>query len=118
MFQFPIAIVLAVRFGLVNPSFLSPKRPYVIVFILIISAILTPPDVLSQILLTIPTYLLFEIGLFLSHRFDKLEKKGNSEQYIRNNESTTIETNKSSEQKSDNGTLDFYIREENKKHKN
>jgi Sec-independent protein secretion pathway component TatC len=116
MFQFPIAIVLTVSFGLVKPSFLSSKRPYVIVFILIMSAILIPPDVLSQILLAIPTYLLFEIGLFLSHRFEKFEKKGNSEQYIRNNESKTIENNRpSTRQKSDNGTLDFYIKEEKKR---
>jgi sec-independent protein translocase protein TatC len=62
--------------------------------------ILTPPDVLSQLLLAIPTYLLFEIGLFLSRRFEKKES-----------------SDKPLEQKSDNGILDFYIKEENKKHK-
>jgi sec-independent protein translocase protein TatC len=73
MFQFPIAVILAVRFNLVKPSFLRSKRPYIIAIILIFATILTPPDVLSRLLLAIPTYLLFEIGLFLSRMFEKKE---------------------------------------------
>jgi len=70
MFQFPLAVMIAIRFGIVKRSFLSDKRPYVIVGILIISAILTPPDVVSQMLLAAPTYILFEIGLFFSRFFE------------------------------------------------
>jgi sec-independent protein translocase protein TatC len=66
MFQFPLAVMLGVRFGFVKKSFLQDKRPYVLVLILIISAFLTPPDVISQLMLAAPTYLLFEFGLLFS----------------------------------------------------
>ncbi|MDR1684414.1 MAG: twin-arginine translocase subunit TatC [Elusimicrobiota bacterium] len=66
MFQFPLAVMLAVRFGLVKKSVLKKQRPYVVVGILILAALLTPPDVISQLMLAVPTYILFELGLFLS----------------------------------------------------
>ena len=68
MFQAPIATVAAVRLGLVSPDTLSHARPYVIVGILVLAAILTPPDVVSQVLLATPTWLLFELGLLLARR--------------------------------------------------
>jgi sec-independent protein translocase protein TatC len=71
MFQFPLAVMLSVRFRLVKRSFLADKRPYVVVIILVIAALLTPPDIISQILLAVPTYLLFEAGLFLSKTFEE-----------------------------------------------
>lgn len=66
MFQSPILVLLAVRFELTTVEALKEKRPYVIVIILFLSALLTPPDVVSQILLGIPTWLLFEAGLLLA----------------------------------------------------
>ncbi len=66
MFQSPIVVLLCVRFGIVSAETLRQKRPYVVVIILVLSAILTPPDVVSQIMLGLPTWLLFELGLFLS----------------------------------------------------
>ena len=66
MFQFPIAIYFLVRFDIVSLESLKNKRPYIVVILLVIAAILTPPDVVSQILLFIPTYLLFELGLFFA----------------------------------------------------
>ena len=66
MFQFPIAIYFLFRFDIVSLESLKNKRPYIVVILLIIAAILTPPDVVSQILLFIPTYLLFELGLFFA----------------------------------------------------
>ena len=68
MFQVPVLVMLAVRFGVISYESLRSKRPYVIVMILIASAILTPPDVVSQVMLAVPTWLLFEIGLFISKR--------------------------------------------------
>ena len=74
MFQAPVAVLLAVRFGAISAARLASFRPYVLVGILILAAILTPPDVVSQLLLALPTWLLFEIGLFLARRLDPPQK--------------------------------------------
>lgn len=71
VFQAPLAVMLAVRFHIVRASTLSKCRPYVYTVILIMAALLTPPDVVSQLMLAIPTALLFEIGLFFARRLDK-----------------------------------------------
>ena len=70
MFQAPIAVLLVVRFGLVSAETLAYLRPYVMTAILVLSAILTPPDVVSQVMLAIPTWLLFELGLFAAKRIE------------------------------------------------
>lgn len=75
MFQFPVAVFLFVRLGIVSASSLRNKRPYVIVLILILAAILTPPDVVSQLLLAVPTWILFEFGLFFAGKTEKNEEK-------------------------------------------
>ena len=74
MFQAPILVLLSVRFGLTSAASLREKRPYVIVAILFLAALLTPPDVVSQILLGIPTWLLFEFGLLLAAKIEKQQK--------------------------------------------
>lgn len=66
MFQTPILVFIAIRFDFVSGDTLSRKRPYIMTGILIIAALLTPLDVISQILMAIPTWLLFELGLILS----------------------------------------------------
>ena len=66
LFQSPIIVFVCVRFGLISPDALAKKRPYIMTAILILSGILTPPDVVSQLMLAIPTWLLFELGLFVS----------------------------------------------------
>jgi len=71
MFQAPIAVLLAVRFGFISAESLRRKRPYIATVILVASAILTPPDVVSQLLLAVPTWLLFEAGLLLAGRMEK-----------------------------------------------
>ena len=68
---FPQAVILAVRFGAVRVETLRRGRPYVVVGILILAAILTPPDVVSQLLLAVPTWILFEIGLLIAARQQK-----------------------------------------------
>ncbi len=71
MFQAPIIVLLAIRFGLTTSESLREKRPFVIVGILFFSALLTPPDVVSQILLGVPTWLLFELGLILAAKVER-----------------------------------------------
>jgi len=66
MFQMPLLIVTLVKIGLISHQFLSSKRRYIIVALFIMSAILTPPDPASQIIVVIPLYLLFEFSLLIS----------------------------------------------------
>jgi len=74
MFQAPLVVLLAVRFGLMEVETLRRKRPYVIVAILVIAALLTPPDVVSQLALALPTWLLFEMGLWMAAKTEKESK--------------------------------------------
>lgn len=68
MFQFPLITYALIRFNIVSYETIKSKRSYVFIGILILSGLLTPPDIVSQIMLTIPTYSLFEIGLFFGKR--------------------------------------------------
>lgn len=73
MFQFPLITYALIKSGFVDYADVCQKRPYVFMGILILSAFLTPPDIASQLLLTLPTYLLFEGGL-LAARGRKIKK--------------------------------------------
>lgn len=68
MFQFPLITYALIRSGIVSYEVVKGKRSYVFVGILILSGLLTPPDIVSQLMLTLPTYSLFEIGLFFGKR--------------------------------------------------
>jgi len=65
-FQVPVATVVLVLARIATPKQLSSKRPYVIVAAFVAGMLLTPPDVISQTLLAVPVWLLFEIGVFLA----------------------------------------------------
>lgn len=62
-FEIPIAVVILSWMGVVEPDNLAKKRPYVFVMCFILGMLLTPPDIISQILLAIPMWLLFELGI-------------------------------------------------------
>ena len=62
-FQLPVFLYLTTRMGWTNYKMLSSKRKYVLLGIFIVAAILTPPDVVSQVALGVPLYVLFEIGV-------------------------------------------------------
>jgi sec-independent protein translocase protein TatC len=64
-FEVPIVVVLLVRFGIVSVAKLRHLRPYMVVGAFVIAAIVTPPDVSSQMLLAVPLWLLFELGVLL-----------------------------------------------------
>ena len=65
-FEVPIATIILVAIGFTTPKKLSEKRPYVIVGAFICGMLLTPPDVISQVLLALPMWVLFEAGLIAS----------------------------------------------------
>lgn len=65
-FEIPVATVLLVWAGITTPQSLTQKRPYLIVGCFVVGAVLTPPDVVSQTLLALPMWLLFEAGVLAS----------------------------------------------------
>jgi sec-independent protein translocase protein TatC len=65
-FEVPVVVVFLVRMGFVTVGKLKSIRPYVIVGAFVISAIVTPPDVVSQLTMALPMCLLFELGLLLA----------------------------------------------------
>ena len=69
MFQFPLVTYALIRGGIVSYETVCNKRPYVVVAILLVAALLTPPDIVSQLMLGCPTYLLFEAGLLFARRY-------------------------------------------------
>lgn len=65
-FELPIAIIIIIALGVATPQQLATKRPYVFVGAFAVGMLLTPPDIISQTLLAVPMWLLFEFGLFMS----------------------------------------------------
>lgn len=74
MFELPIVLLAFLKAGLIELKTLQKQRPLVVVIILILAAFLTPPDVISQLMLGIPTYLLFELTL-IAGRFMTLPER-------------------------------------------
>lgn len=68
IFEFPVLMYFLAKIGVVTPEFLVKNRKYAILAAFIISAVLTPPDIFSQILLAVPLFLLFELSIFVARR--------------------------------------------------
>jgi sec-independent protein translocase protein TatC len=75
VFQLPILVYFLSKVGLVTPGFLKKYRRHSLVVIVTLSAIITPPDVFSQILVALPLMLLYEIGIMISKRIMKQQKE-------------------------------------------
>jgi sec-independent protein translocase protein TatC len=73
-FQLPVILTLFARVGLANSQALARGRKYAVLVIVIVAAFLTPPDMLSQIGLSIPLYLLYEISIFACRKIEKRKK--------------------------------------------
>lgn len=65
-FEVPVAVVILVRMGMITVAKLREIRPYVIVGAFVIGAIFTPPDVVSQFMLAVPLWVLYELGIFVA----------------------------------------------------
>ena len=74
-FLLPVIIFLLSKVGLITPEFLKKYRKHALVIILILSALITPPDVISQIIVSIPILFLYEIGILVSKRASKKESE-------------------------------------------
>jgi len=73
-FQVPIVVMLLVRFEMVTIDKLKSFRGYFIVLAFVVAAVLTPPDVVSQLALAIPMCLLYEVGIIAARYFSKFSK--------------------------------------------
>jgi sec-independent protein translocase protein TatC len=74
-FEVPIAVILLIWGGVTTAADLAQKRPYIIVGAFVVGMLLTPPDVISQTLLALPMWLLFEVGLLASRYFVGLSRE-------------------------------------------
>jgi len=75
IFELPVLMYFLARIGIISTSFLKKYRKYAFVVILIIAAVVTPPDIVSQVILTIPLYMLFEIGVFITKKVERNKQK-------------------------------------------
>jgi len=74
-FQLPVFLYLTTRMGWTNHSMLASKRKYVLLGVFVIAAVLTPPDVVSQIALGVPLYLLYEISILVTRMTKPKERE-------------------------------------------
>lgn len=94
-FEVPVFVVVLVRTGVISLTRMKEVRHYVLVGAFVIGAIFTPPDVISQFLLAIPLYLLYELGIFLAALSSKPVADVASDQQAVSNASKTTEKEKS-----------------------
>jgi sec-independent protein translocase protein TatC len=75
VFELPIIIYFLTKIGLVTPQFLRKYRKYALVIVLILSAIITPPDIASQVIVAIPILILYQVSIYISAVVVKRQKK-------------------------------------------
>jgi len=73
--SYPVLIYFLTKIGLVSPPFLRKYRKYALIIVLILSAIITPPDIISQVIVAIPIMILYEISIFISAMVIKKQEK-------------------------------------------
>lgn len=78
-FEIPIATILLIMTGITSVASLSAKRPYIFVGCFVIGMLVTPPDVISQTILALPMYLLFEVGIFFGRMVEKNKPNDDSD---------------------------------------
>ncbi len=74
-FELPVVVYFLSKIGVLTPKFLRKYRKHAYIVLLIIAAIITPPDVLSQMIVTVPLVILYEISIFISARIDRANKR-------------------------------------------
>lgn len=75
LFELPVLIYFLTKIGLITPEFLRKYRKHALVVVLIVAAIITPPDVASQVIVAIPILILYEVGIIVSKRVIKKQQK-------------------------------------------
>ena len=87
LFQLPVVVYFMTKVGLLTPKFMRTYRRHAIIVILIIGAIVTPPDPLSQVLISLPLFMLYEISIFIS-AYVVRQKRKEEEQQAKTDEMT------------------------------
>ena len=75
IFELPIVIYFLTKVGLVTPQGLKKYRKFALVIVLILSAIITPPDIASQVIVSIPVLILYELSIIIAKRVHKVQQK-------------------------------------------
>jgi len=91
VFELPIIAFFLTKIGIITPSFMRKYRKHAIVVIFVIAAIITPPDVFSQTLVSIPLLILYEVSIMISARVMK-QKEKDHEDFLKDDDETKTET--------------------------
>ena len=75
IFELPIVMYFLTKMGLITPQFLRKYRKHALVLVLILAAVITPPDIISQVIVAIPILILYEVSIYISKVVLKKEKK-------------------------------------------
>lgn len=81
VFQLPVIIVFLTRLGIIQPEKLASQRKYVVLIAFVIGAVLTPPDVITQVMLAVPLLALFELSLLVARLIQPKERDGSNSDY-------------------------------------
>jgi len=109
-FEVPIVTILLIITGITNPEKLRHARPYIVVGVFVIGMLLTPPDVVSQTLLAVPMWMLFELGLLIGVMVIKRRKKDDDETDTDNeaqDEQADNQTKTSAQSETDTATAEY-----------
>ncbi len=105
-FEVPIATILLIMFGVTTVENLKKNRPYVVIGAFVLGMLLTPPDIISQTLIAIPMWLLFEAGLIFAPLFSRKEEGSTSDDTDPTDNPTDDPTNPSKNSKKDDKESD------------
>ncbi|MFC2349737.1 MAG: twin-arginine translocase subunit TatC, partial [Capnocytophaga granulosa] len=75
IFELPVVIYFLAKLGIVTPDFMRKYRKHAIIVTLILAAIITPPDVASQVIVSIPILLLYEVSIFVARYVQRKQEK-------------------------------------------
>ncbi|MBV4357810.1 twin-arginine translocase subunit TatC [Pinibacter aurantiacus] len=81
VFQLPLVVYFLAKVGIVTPSFLRTYRKYAVVVILLIAAVITPPDIVSMTIASLPLLFLYEVSIWIAARVIKEKKKKDAEEW-------------------------------------
>ena len=90
VFELPAVLLLAIRFGIVSVETLRRKRPFIVVTLFVTAAFLTPPDIVSQLLMGLPGWILFELTLLLGKRIAPREEEKQEETPYRSSSAVPV----------------------------
>ena len=107
-FEVPIATILLIMFGATTVEKLKKNRPYVVIGAFVIGMLLTPPDIISQTLIAIPMWLLFEAGLIFAPLFSRKDTTQQQTDSNTDDESSNTKNNQTSKPQDDEDDEDDY----------